>query len=918
MKPSILTTCILISALAVILTNSAANAAETSPASPRERILINDAWRFAKGDPDGVDTHLFLYDVRPESQGEDQRERLAEATADAAKLAETTNRVLKPWILPSGNAFLNVPSKRSERPAGNPGGETPYVQAGFDDSGWRQLNLPHDWAVEGPFNSGRVGGSMGRLPSPGVGWYRKKLDIPSSDAGKRIFLDVDGAMSHATVWLNGKLVGGWPYGYASWRLDLTPFVVPGGENQLAIRLDNPPDFSRWYPGAGIYRNVWLTKTAPVHVGQWGTFITTPEVSKERATVKLQVTVDNDSAQAAKAVVTTEVFALTPEGEPAGSPVARWPVAEVQIPARESLTTEAQTSVSRPQLWGPPPTQKPNRYLALTTVSQNGKVVDQYETRFGIRTMECKPDGLYVNGERIRIQGVNNHHDLGALGAAFNVRAAERQLDILREMGCNAIRTAHNPPAPELLQLTDRMGFLVMDEIFDVWIRQKTPFDFHLIFPDWHEQDLRAFMRRDRNHPSIFLWSVGNEVGEQYTGGDGARVARELVALAQEEDPTRPATASMNFAKPDSEFAAAVQAISLNYQGEGIRDTPEFANFRGIKTPPLYGAFHEKFPDRMIVSSESAAAFSSRGVYLFPVASGVSNPTRDGSGGDSKTHQVSAYELYTADFGSSADKVFAAQDKHPFVAGEFVWSGWDYLGEPSPYYSSRSSYFGIIDLAGFKKDRFFLYQSRWRPDLPMAHLLPHWTWPDRVGQVTPVHVFTSGDEAELFLNGKSLGRKKKGPYEYRLRWDDVVYEPGVLGVVAYKNGKLWAEDETKTAGEPVKVQLAVDRREIRADGLDLCFITATITDANGQPVPQSSARIQFEIEGPGEIIATDNGDPTSFESFQSKGRKSFNGLCLAIIRGLPSASGQPGMIKLTAASDGLEAISTTIKSSPASR
>jgi beta-galactosidase len=867
----------------------------------RGRILINDHWRFTKGDPTNVNSRELLYDVRPAARGEDQRERLAEATADAEKVAAATNRVLKPWILPSGNRFIKDPAKRFVRPEGHPGADVVYVQNSFDDSSWRAVTLPHDWAIEGPFNSGGVGGSMGRLPSPGIGWYRQKLDIPVSDAGKSIFLDVDGAMSYAVVWLNGKLVGGWPFGYNSFQLDLTPYVVPGGDNQLAIRLDNPPDFSRWYPGAGIYRNVWLTKTAPVHVGQWGTFITTPEVSRERARVNLQVTVDNDSKQMAQVRVETELFVADSNGSATGSAVAKIGAQELQIAAGESAVAEGSTDVINPRLWGVPPTQQPHRYVAVTTVSQDGKSVDRYETRFGIRSIECKPDGFYLNGERVRFQGVNQHHDLGALGAAFNVRAAERQLEILREMGCNAIRMAHNPPATELLELTDRMGFLVVDEIFDVWVRRKTPFDFHLIFPEWHEQDLRAFLRRDRNHPSVIMWSVGNEVGEQYTGDDGAKVARELMAIARDEDPTRLATASMNFAKPDSAFTAAVDVISLNYQGEGIRNTPEFASFSGIKTPPLYGAFHEKFPDRMIFSSESAAALSSRGVYLFPVASAISNPTRDGRGGDSKSRQVSAYELHTADFGSSADKVFAAQDQHPFVAGEFVWSGWDYLGEPTPYYASRSSYFGIIDLAGFKKDRFYLYQSRWRADLPMAHILPHWTWPERFGVVTPVHVFTSGDEAELFLNDQSLGRKKKGQFEYRLRWDDVTYQPGTLRVVSYRNGKKWATAEVQTAGEPAKLVLSADRQKIRADGQDLSFITATVTDRQGRLVPRAAQRIQFSLSGPGEIVATDNGDPTSMVVFSSPTRPVFNGKCLVIIR---AQKGQAGKIELTAKAEGL--------------
>ena len=476
------------------------------------------------------------------------------------------------------------------------------------------------------------------------------------------------------------------------------------------------------------------------------------------------------------------------------------------------------------------------------------------------------------------------------------------------MGCNAIRTAHNPPAPELLELTDRMGLLVVDEIFDVWQRKKTPLDFHLIFDDWCEQDLRAFMRRDRNHPSVIMWSIGNEVGEQYTGEQGAAVAKRLRDIAEQVDPTRPTTAAMNWAKPDMPLPAVMDVISLNYQGEGIGDTPAYSGLRGIRTIPRYTAFHEEFPDKVIIGSETAAALSTRGEYLFPVFDGIGAPVKDGMGGDSKRQHVSAYELHTADFGSSADKVFAAQDKHSYVAGQFVWSGWDYLGEPTPYYGARSSYFGIIDLAGFKKDRFYLYQSQWRPDLPMAHLLPHWTWPQRIGQITPVHVFTSGDEAELFLNGKSLGRKAKGRYKYRLRWDNVKYQPGELKVVTYKQGKEWASDVVRTAGLPARLRVKVDRSTIAADGRDLSFVTVEVVDEDDILVPRAKNRIRFSIDGPAEIVATDNGDPTSFESFQSRERDAFNGLCLAIVRSKPD---QTGTIVFNAESIGLAAATVTI-------
>jgi beta-galactosidase len=482
--------------------------------------------------------------------------------------------------------------------------------------------------------------------------------------------------------------------------------------------------------------------------------------------------------------------------------------------------------------------------------------------------------------------------------------------LLQEMGANAVRMAHNPPAPELLELTDRMGLLVVGEIFDSWERKKTPLDFHLIFPDWCEQDLRSMLRRDRNHPSVILWSVGNEVGEQYTGEEGAAIAKRLRDIAHEEDPTRPITAAMNWAKPDMPLPAALDVISLNYQGEGIRDTPEFEGADRIRTPPQYRAFHAKFPDKVILSSETASALSSRGVYLFPVSKEVSAPVRDGRGGDASIGHVSAYELHAVDFGASADKVFASLDRHPFVAGEFVWTGWDYLGEPTPYYSSRSSYSGIIDLAGFRKDRFYLYQSRWRPELPLAHVLPHWTWPERVGQITPVHVFTSGDEAELFVNGKSKGRKKKDAYEYRLRWEDITYAPGEVRVVAYRGGKQWATSTVRTAEAPARVEMTSDRSTVRADGRDLAFVTVRVVDKNGVTAPRANNRMRFAVEGPGEIVATDNGDPTSFESFSSAERAAFNGLCLVIVRGKPD---DPGSIKVFAESDALERTSVTVRS-----
>ncbi|HEX2861513.1 MAG TPA: beta-galactosidase GalB, partial [Lacunisphaera sp.] len=646
----------------------------TLAAAPRERLSLNEGWRFQKDDAAGNTVEL-RYAIRPEIRNPRDDGPADARPEEAARLAADAQApVLRPWILPTANSFIRDPARRHVRPDGHPGADVSYVRADFDDSGWQPVTLPHDWAIAGPFiRTGDVGG-MGRLPSWGIGWYRRKLDIPAADAGKSLYLEIDGAMSYATVWLNGRLVGGWPFGYSSWRVDLTPHVVPGGVNQLAIRLDNPPASSRWYPGGGIYRNVWLTKTQPLQVDQWGTFVTTPHVSAESASIQMEVTLANASEVDSAVLVATDFHELDAAGRRGMAVVAAIAPVEVMIAGGQRVAVRGRATVAKPKLWGPPPTQQPNRYVAVTTVTCGGRLVDIYETRFGIREVKFDPDrGVLVNGELIPIRGVNQHHDLGALGAAFNTRAAERQLEILGEMGCNAVRMSHNPPAPELLELTDRMGFLVINESFDVWERRKTPLDFHLIFADWSEPDMRALVRRDRNHPSVILWSIGNEVGEQYTDAAGAAVAQRLHDITREEDPTRPTTAAMNWAKADMPLPAVVDVIGLNYQGEGIRQEPEFEGTDRIRTPPQYPNFHAGFPGKVILSSETASAFSSRGVYLFPVSPLVSAPVRDGRGGDSRNHHVSAYELHAVDFGSTADKVFASLDRHPYVAGEFVWT-----------------------------------------------------------------------------------------------------------------------------------------------------------------------------------------------------------------------------------------------------
>lgn len=509
-----------------------ASSSDTTSTPGRSRININSGWRFKRSEsnPDGL-----VYDIRPDNRN------------------LKNPKILKPWILPSGNDFIKDPAKRHKLPANAPNANVSFAQPTFDDSAWESVQLPHDWAIKGPFYQGDnvpVKGGMGRLPIQGVGWYRRKISLDSEDAGRIVYLDVDGAMSYAMVWLNGQLVGGWPFGYNSFRLDLTPYLKPGGDNLLAIRLDNPVESSRWYPGGGIYRSVWLTKVEKVHVGQSGTYVTTKDVSAESAAVDLIVEVENKGNGSQKVDVITEIHVLDTAGN-TGAKVADFSSKTLDIPGKEKKTTSSSTTIKNPQLWGPPPSQKPNLYIATTRLSVGNETIDTFTTTFGIRSLTYSGEkGLLINNQRLRIQGVNQHHDLGALGAAYNHRAATRQLELLRELGCNAIRMSHNPPAPELLDLTDRMGFVVIDEIFDMWERNKTNNDAHLIFPEWHEQDLRSFMRRDRNRASVVAWSVGNEVGEQYTDAEGAAVARRLVNIAREEDPTRPVTASMNYAKPD--------------------------------------------------------------------------------------------------------------------------------------------------------------------------------------------------------------------------------------------------------------------------------------------------------------------------------------------------------------------------------
>jgi beta-galactosidase len=853
--------------------------------SNRERMSFNKDWRFQKNDPTEI--------VEKDANG-----KVIKSQLDYA--------LVKDWYCSTGAEFV-LPGdsiQATKRPAGNLGSNVTFAQTGFNDQDWRKLNLPHDWGIEGAFSYDLPGGT-GKLPWAGTGWYRKHFNVAASDKGCQFSIEIDGAMAYPLVWLNGQFVGGWPYGYNSFRLDLTPYIKAGGDNVIAIRLTNPENSSRWYPGSGIYRNVWLVKTAPIHIGHWGTYITTPDVTAESATVDLKVTLENKSGSSADLKISTKIYELTAPGTKAANAVSGFNVSSAKIVAGGHQIIAALATIKNPKLWS---TEKPNRYVAVTSIEEGGKVIDSYETPFGVRSIKFDADkGFLLNGKRVNLNGVCNHHDLGALGSAFNTRAAERQLQILKEMGFNALRTSHNMPAPELLDLCDQMGILVMDESFDCWKKGKTKNDYGLLFDDWHARDLRAEVHRDRNHPSIIEWSIGNEVRE-LNSPEGPAMAAHLTAIVNGEDPTRPTVVGSNSTR--APFNGIQNGVGVYGQNYNIA---------------IYPQIHAANPTKPIVASETSSCVSSRGEYVFP----VSNNKADGRG----PFQVSSYDLYAPGWAISPDPQFKALEENPFVAGEYVWTGMDYLGEPTPFNSdvtnllnfsdpndrakmeaelksigkikspSRSSYFGIVDLAGFKKDRFYLYQAHWLPELPMAHLLPHWNWAERIGLNTPVHVYTSGDEAELFLNGKSLGRKKKGAFEYRIRWDSVLYQPGVLKVIAYKNGKKWAEDVQKTTGAASYLKLSADRKVIKDDGLDLSFITVAVTDKDGLMVPRSNNLIKFEISGPGEIVGVDNGDATNFESFLAKEHKAFNGLALVIVRSKP---GEAGAIKLKAISEGLSA------------
>lgn len=789
-----------------------------------------------------------------------------------------------------------------------------FSESSFDDAKWKSVMVPHDWAIYGPFSvdndkqnlaitqdgqkeamehAGRTGG----LPFVGVGWYRLDFEAPDFKEGKKATLVFDGAMSHARVYINGKEAGYWPYGYNSFCVDATPYLKIGEVNTLAVRLENEHESSRWYPGAGLYRNVHLIVNEQAHIPVWGTQVTTPEVSQEFARIHFSTELDMPAdKKISDYQVETEI--MNPDGVLV--------LADCRSGREEDKNHFIQDFVLKnPSLWSP---ETPALYTAVTKIYEGDELKDEYTTRFGIRSLEIIPDkGFFLNGKMVKLKGVCNHHDLGPLGGIANMAGIRRQIRIMKDMGCNAIRTSHNMPAPELVQACDEMGMMLMAESFDEWKGAKVPNGYHKIFDEWVEKDLVNLIRHYRNNPSIIMWCIGNEVPDQWNGFRGPKLSRMLQDICHREDPTRPVTQGMDApdAVVNNNMAATMDVAGFNYR------------------PHKYQENYNKLPQCIVLGSETASTISSRGVYKFPVQRRSMQKYPD--------HQSSSYDVEHCGWSNLPEDDWIWHEDHPWAIGEFVWTGFDYLGEPTPYYSdwpSHSSLFGIVDLAGLPKDRYYLYRSHWNPEAETLHILPHWNWEGREGEVTPVFVYTNYPSAELFINGKSQGKRTKDltvtvenskdstsiadfkrQKRYRLMWMDTKYEPGTVKVVAYDAaGKAVAEKEIRTAGVPHHIELIADRTEIQADGEDLSFVTVKVVDKDGNLCPLAENEIRFKVKGAGVYRAGANGNPVSLESFQQPKMKVFNGMMTAII----ASDGQPGEITLEASASGLKKAVLTLK------
>ncbi len=781
----------------------------------------------------------------------------------------------------------------------------------FDDSGWRTLDVPHDWAIEGDFDEHNPSGTGGGALPGGIGWYRKSFTVSKKDKGQIIRIEFDGVYMNSSVWINGHLLGTRPYGYISFSYDLTPYINWGKENVIVVKVDNSDQpNSRWYSGCGIYRDVRLVKVNQVHIAEWGTYVSTPTVSRDKALVKVSATINDGNDIWSKVTRNLTVKSTIKDSEGKAiitsttSRELNWKGEEPVIVVDDSIWVDS------PHLWS---VDDPYMYTLVTELTLNGKRVDTYETPFGIRTIEFRADsGFFLNGEHIRINGVCNHHDLGCLGAATNERAIERQLQILKEMGCNGIRCSHNPPSPILLDLCDRMGFLVMDEAFDMWRRRKTDRDYARFFDEWYERDLTDLVVRDRNHPSIVLWSIGNEVLEQWSdakadtlsleqanlilnmGHSEDQLAKEgemsvnslitarLAEIIKELDPTRPITAGCNEPSPGNHLfrSGALDVIGYNYHNQNVPAVPRL------------------FPGKPFIITESVSALMTRGFYEMPSEQMMTRPVRWDRPYFNETFSCSAYDNVATPWGSHHEENLIFLNSQPFVAGQYIWTGFDYIGEPTPYgWPARSSYFGIVDLAGFPKDIYYLYQSEWT-DTPVLHLFPHWNW-EPGQQIDMWCYYNNADEVELFINGKSQGIRTKDANHLHVVWN-VTFEPGTVKVVARKDGVETASQEIHTAGEPVQIRLTPDRSTIKNNGTDLSFVTVEILDKDGYLCPNAENLVQFQVEGKGFIAGVDNGSPISLERFKDNKRKAFYGKCLVVVQN----DSRKGKIKVKASSEGL--------------
>ena len=756
-------------------------------------------------------------------------------------------------------------------------------QDSIDLSGWRKLDVPHDWSIEGEFNKDNPTRPEGGALPAGIGWYRKTFEVPDSWKDRNTFISFDGIYRNSEVWINGHSLGRRPYGYVSFQYDLTPYLKFGDKNVIAIKVDNSAQpNSRWYTGSGIYRNVHLIAKKKIYIDQWGTFVTTPEVSSDSAKIDFKVRVKN-SFDTLKDI-TVKTIVLNKDKQNVASQENK-----VQIEAEDSLLMDQKFSISNPKLWS---VEHPYLYTVKTLIFSGGVVMDDYETPLGIRDFYFDAEkGFFLNGKHTKIHGVCLHHDLGALGAAVNIHAIERRLQLLKNMGANAIRTAHNPPSPELLKLTDSLGFIVQDEAFDVWKKKKVDEDYHTNWDNWHEKDLKAMLYRDRNHPSVMMWSIGNEIREQFDS-TGIEITRELVNIVKSVDTTRPITSALTENVPEKNYiyqSGALDLLGFNYKHEDYKDLPE--RFKG-----------EKF-----LSSESVSGLATRGHYDMPSDKIMDWPPAHNAEFDGNDdYTVSAYDQVSAYWGSTHEETWKTVKKLDFMAGMFVWTGFDYLGEPIPYpYPARSSYFGIIDLAGFPKDIYYMYQSEWT-DNDVLHIFPHWNW--QKGDTIDVWAYyNDADEVELFLNGKSLGKKSKKGDDLHISWR-VTYEPGTLRAISRKDGEKVLERTIKTAGPPAQIELVPDKEEFKTDGNDLVFVTVNILDKEGVFAPRADNLVKFEVSGGGKIVGVDNGYQASMEPFKADQRKAFNGKCLVIIQS--NYHNEP--ITLKAVSDGLETETITLQ------